>query len=358
MRLAILLPLFVLGCVITGNAQSYNPYDTAYIQSYNDRFVVGLFQSYRELQYNMFETMDGTDTATFPTNAVFVAPSRHASGISFSYDKISFSLSATTPATETEKKKYGATNFFSLGLNFTSGKNRIESAYRKISGFYDKNTALRSDTTWSDTDSNYFQRPNMTTWVIKVRGFRFFNQKRFSYGSAYVNNYRQVKTAGSLFLMGDIYYNEIRTNDFYLARKLTPHWNQYADLNFMSFYGASFGAGYSFNLVLWKTLYLNLLADIGLNLQHREFRTLGHAVTGSDWKFGLAQSDLRAALGLNGRYFFWSISIQYDNTAYRWKDFRVNSLQVSTFGNIGYRFKGKDRKWKTWLKNNKIYQWL
>ena len=135
-------------------------------------------------------------------------------------------------------------------------------------------------------------------------------------------------------------------------------WKQYGDLNFMNFYGASFGAGYSFNLVIWRTLYINLLADIGLNLQHREFKTRDHSLDKSDWKFGLAQSDLRGAIGINGRSFFWSISIQYDNTLYKWKDFKVNSLQVSTLGNIGYRFRIKDRKWNNWLRNNKIYKWF
>ncbi|MFI5204652.1 MAG: DUF4421 family protein [Flavobacteriales bacterium] len=356
MRITLLLILLFLASVFRTSAQSRNSHDTSYVQSYNDRIVVGLFQSYRELQYNLQETMVG-DTS-YPSNAVFVAPSRHATGISFSYDKISVSLAATTPATELEKKRFGATNFFSLGLSITSGKHRIESFYRKISGFYDKNTELRSDAKWSPTDSIYFQRPNMTTWVVKVRGFRFFNQKKFSYGSAYVNNYRQIKSAGSFFLMGDLYYNEIRTSDFYLHRKLTPMWKQYGDLNFMNFYGASAGFGYSFNLVLWRTLYVNLLADLGMNLQHREFKTLGHTVGKSDWKFGLAQSDLRGAMGINGRSFFWSVSIQYDNTVYKWADFKLNSLQVSTFANIGYRFKVKDRKWNTWLRNNKIYQFF
>lgn len=355
MKRYFILLVILFSNVIHSIAQSRNPFDSTSVASYNDRFVASLFFSYRDLKYNLIESFPG-DT-TFVTNSNFISPTQLAMGVSLSYDKLSISGAISLGASTQEVHQRGNTYTTNLGFSVTTPKQRFEIAFRKYTGFYDSNTSLR-DTNWVVDSSVYFQRPEMSSWLIKVKGFYFFNDKTFSYGAAYVNNYRQLKSKGSWFLMGDLYYHEIYSPNYFLSRDLVDNWHQLANLNYLNFYGVNFGGGYTYNLVLFKSLYLNLLFGVTLNAQQRSFSTADGLASKKDFHFGLSGSDGRAALGINTKSFFISLSGGTDFTNYKWKDFSVESRIYNVFFNVGYRFKVKETEWIKKMKENKFYKML
>ncbi|HEU4719018.1 MAG TPA: DUF4421 family protein, partial [Bacteroidia bacterium] len=134
-------------------------------------------------------------------------------------------------------------------------------------------------------------------------------------------------------------------------------YERYGDLNYFRVQGISIGPGYSFNLVLWKTLYFNGTATSGFDFQHRSYGNYSTGTIDKFWKVGFA-GDLRFAIGLNGKHMFASATYRVDYNSYVTNGMRIYPFYQSIDFNIGYRFPFKERKWVKKMKANKWYQML
>ena len=329
--------------------------DTNYVVSYKNRLAVSLFQSYRYFELYTTQNLISDTAGLSPVN--YIARGNNGSGISFDYDKVSIALGWKTQNTENDTSRKGSTSTRNLAVSFNLKKTRIETYYRRYQGFYDSHTN-KYGPDFSDSVP-YYQNRELINQVFRIKAIHFFNKKnRFSYGAAYSNNQRQLKTAGTFILVGNLYNLKMNSSQSFI----TPHvpdtfYGEWNDWNYMNVTGLSVCPGYSLNLVLFKRLFGNLTIAWGLELQRREFRSIDNNPSVTDWNLNMTSGDARFSLGYNGKNFYLYSFFIGDYTTFLRKEFRMDNKLIAGGLTFGYRFRF-DNRFTTWLKGNRIYRKL
>lgn len=329
-------------------------FDTNYVKGYKERLVLSLYQSQRSFELDFTQQLMADSAGISPLK--YYARSKKVTGIGFGYDKISFSLGITTPVPEAEIKKKGKTKYTDYGFSFTGNTYRLELAYRKYKGFWEQNTP-NYDTSYSDS-SAYFQRGSLTNTVVKARFFYFFNKHRFSYSAAYYNTYRQIKSAGTFFVYSDLFYNSLIDPDGYFPSQVEFLYGNYMKFNSLEAYGLTLGGGYSLNVVIFKSLYINGTVGLGGQLYQQNAKTADNKINSSVFKAGITGADLRGAIGYNGKNFFICATLLFDINVFKVEKIQMQSMLTSGYFSYGYRFRFKERNWTRAMKENKYYKLL
>lgn len=326
-----------------------NTQDTNYVRKYPNRLIITLTQSVRQYDVRFTQTL-------LPDTSVISAPkmladANVATGLSVDFDKISFSFGIkSAPSTTENIRSKGKTTYKSFNLSLGAYRFRFEGSFRHYHGFYDQNS-------YDSINKLYYQDPTMDVRSLRLKTMYIFNKKRFSYNSAYYNTYRQVKPAGSWLLVSNLYNYRFASDSALLTPLSRPFYGQWGNLNGFNITGLSVGPGASYNLVLFKVLYLNLTLTSGLDMMRMSLAADRDGRTATIWKTGYA-GDFRSALGFNSRNFFMSLTYRQDYNSYRTNGFRVEPRFHSIDFNMGYRFPFKERSWVKKLKQNKWYQLL
>jgi len=348
--------LFVFSALIA-SSPSVAQLDSSYVTRYNDRFIFSLYQSWRN--FDLLMTQSDVKDSLGHSTLNYIARGNNISGFAIDYDKISFSIGWATPVTESEIKRKGKTSSANFSGAVNARKFRVEMAYRRYRGFYDNYTSKR-DSLFNDS-AVYFQQPDMFSRMIKVKGFYFVNKKkRFSYAAAYANTQRQLKTAGSFVFISNFYNYLLKNDSTFIPAASQPYYEEWKNWNRLNVAGLSFNPGYSVNFILFKRIFLNLTASLGVELQYRNYESALDGITKKDWNFAMSSGDLRASFGYNGEKFLIYLFSSGDFTNY-YLDKRSLNMQMRLYSGgltVAYRFKMKENKVTTWLKNNKIYQAL
>lgn len=331
----------------------HNTVDTNYIKKYPDRFIVTLSQSYRAYDIRFTQTLF-QDTAGWGAPKM-IADGNAATGISIDFDKISFCFGIkSTPPTEDIAMKKGKTKYSTFGFSFVFYRFRFENSYRHYRGFYDvKSPAF--DSAYFDSTGIYYQNPSMDVRSMRVKTLFVVNKRKFSYSAAYFNTQRQLKSAGSLLLCSNLYDYTFKSDTSLIPTPAQQFYGRYGLMNYYRVQGISIGPGYSFNLVLFKTFYVNLTATSGFDFQHRNIRTSDESFSDKKWKVGAA-GDFRAAIGLNGKRMFFSITYRVDYNSYLNAGMRIEPRYHSVDFNFGYRFRMRKGRLYRKLNDNKWYQ--
>lgn len=330
--------------------------DSNYVVSYPEKLIFGLFQSWRYYDLLINQSIQNDSLGLSPVN--YIARGNNSSGIDFAYDKIAFSLGTSVDATESDIARKGISKTKNLSVSLNSRRYRLEAAYRKYTGFYDNYSNLR-DTNFIADSSAYYQNPDMYSKAFRLKGFYFFNKKkRFSYGASFNNSARQLKTAGSFLLVSNLYKYSISAPNNMLPPIADNYYSNWKNINFFQTFGASLNLGYSLNVVLFKKLFANATGTLGLELQKRNYSTNDNLYHESNWDFDWAAGDLRGSIGYNGEKIYIILSYRGDFTVYKFSNIQIDTRLHAGMFTFGYRFKMKENKVTTWLKNNKIYQFL
>lgn len=329
-------------------------FDTNYVVRYNDRLAISIFQSQRTFDLNFSENFSGDSITSSALK--YIARSNKVTGITIAYDKLSVSVGISTPITESEIQKKGKTTYYDYGISFTSYKYRIEAAIRNYKGFYEENTA-NYDTNFTES-SPYFIQSGMSNMMAKVKYFYFFKKRKFSYGAAYNNTYRQLKSKGSFFVYGDGFYNSIYNKTAILPIQVAAAYKSYADFNYLQAYGLTTGGGYTLNVVLFKSLYVNGTVGLAAQFYQQNIALVSNPKFSSAFKAGFSAADLRGVVGYNGKNFYIRASIQFDIVTYKFSSALITSNMISGAFAYGYRFKFREREWMKKVKNSKLYRIL
>ncbi len=330
--------------------------DSNYVISYPEKLIVGVFQSWR--YYDLLINQGFQEDSLRLSSVNYIARGNNSTGIDFAYDKIAFSLSSSVDATESDVERKGISKTKNLSFSLNSKRYRLEAAYRKYTGFYDNFSNLR-DSSFSIDSSVYFQKPDMYSKAFRLKGFYFFNKKqRFSYGAAFNNSARQLKTAGSFLLVSNLYKYSISAPNNLIPPIADNYYSNWKNLNYFKTLGASLNFGYTFNLVLFNKLFINLTGTLGLELQKRQYSTSDNLYNENNWDFDWSAGDLRGSIGYNGEKIYIKLSYLGDFSVYKFSNIQIDTRLHAGIFTFGYRFMMKENKVTQWLKGNKIYNLL
>ncbi len=325
-------------------------YDTNYYCSYEERLVVGLYQSSQN--YNLEITQKQVSDTAGKSHINYFGDAAAVNGLEFSYDKLHLSFAyKTLPILDSDKKGYA--KYKGLGLGVGGNKWRLESYYRTYSWFYDLNTALY-DTTYTTTKP-YYQNKSMSVTNFKTKFMYFFKHKKFSYCSAYSCNQRQLKSVLSPVFVANVYYNTTTADSSFIPHFIRPFYGYNADINGLRTIAYSAGGGFAGTLVVYKRFFINGMLIIGLESQHSQYHHYNSNTTNNATYINWA-GDFRAAAGFNNRNFYMTINVINDFSTYNSGLFNMSANFKGASITLGYRFKVKEPKFMTAVRNTKLYQ--
>ncbi len=308
-----------------------NRIDTNYIKFYEDKLIIGLYQSERSFDILIDQNLK-TDTNKTAVN--YIANSNHVSGISVDYDIIGFDFGYKS--VPSGNARTGNSDYLDLGLTINTRGLRFENSFKRYSGFYDNNSAnyIRPFT----DSTNYYQNPGMNLRVIKSKMIYTFNKRKFALGAAYANVKRQVRSKGSWLVIGNFYTLNLYSDSSIIPRPLrngySPVWDEFHRMNVYA-YSAGFGGTYT--LVFWKYFYFNFLASFGIEAQYRHLNAVPENTRFTSWKVQYA-GDWRVSLGYNAKRFFMRASSIYDINNYDSQALSFGMTFIAGSFDFGYRF--------------------
>lgn len=328
----------------------FTQYDTNYYRTYEDRLVIGLFQSSQN--FNLEIQQKAVPDAAGKSHINYFSDAASVNGVVFDYDKLNLAITyRTLPQLDSYKK--GNNNCTGIGLNLGGDKWQLESNYRHYSWFYDLSTALY-DTSYKD-NKPYYQNPSMNASNLKFKFMYFFRHRTFSYQSAYACNERQLKSAFSPVFVANIYFNNVTSDSSFIPYFIRPFYGYNADVNGMRTIAYTAGGGISGTLVIYKRFFLNAMLMLGVESQYNKYH---HYYSGDSNKANYINwaSDFRMAAGFNNRNFFFTFNLINDISQYQSNIFQMNTNFKSFSVTIGYRFKVREPKFMQSVRKNKIYQ--
>jgi hypothetical protein len=324
-------------------------WDTTKYIKYKDRLVVAAFVSYRFFDWDI-KPNNANDSGK--TDLHYLARANNITGLEFNYDKISFSFGIkSTPQTDSTK---GKTSFKNFTVGVGGNQWILDLSFRNYKGFYDDNT-FRYDTSFHP-GSQYYQNASMQVKQYKGKFLYFTNAKKFSYKSSYSDTYRQLRSAFSWVLSGNVYSNQSRADTSFIPYFVRDSFRNDAYLNKLNVNGISAGAGASFNLVIWKRFFGNLTFVLNCEPQWRTYgRYYGPTTRMTSVS---ASGDARFAIGFNSRNFFLTFNGNADFVYINNSNIQITSKFISGAFNIGYRFKVKTPGFYKKIQETKIYKML
>ncbi len=240
----------------------------------------------------------------------------------------------------------------SLSVNLGGNHWMLENSWRRFKGFYDNNTA--QNFSGYDSTKPYFQNPSMQANTFRSKFLIFSNYKRFAYKSAYGNMYRQMKSAATVLLSGNLYYQRLSSDTAFVPFYLREYYGDIAHLNKVNTTGFSTCAGFAFNLVIFKRIFFNMTIAFGPDFQWRNSNTFDSKSSKS--MYTTFSADSRFALGFNNRNVFITFYSANDINELKSNFWEIKQKYFSGGVNIGYRFKMKEYKALKEMKESKFYK--
>jgi len=310
---------------------SFSQYDSIYVKRYPGRLGIALYQS--KPSYNISITNDTTTGGVF-NELDYRTMANYITGIGLHYDKLSFFGGFRTPGEINTRK--GSTKSSQFNLAFTGMKLRIEGSLRFYTGFYDDNSRLYIPSFSDSTD--FWQNSKMKTSSWKAKVIYFLNKKsRFSYGAAYINNMRQMKSAGSFLLSGNLYKFNLKNDGPIVPYYVDSLFMPYQEMDNLKSIGLSAGIGYTHTFSIFKRLYLNFLISVGVENQSLNIYHDGQVLFAKRRTI-VSAYDLRSSLGYNSNRFYISIQNIVDGNIYKIKNLTIDNSFLITNFILGYRF--------------------
>jgi len=338
--------------LLVTSAFAYAQQDTNYYKKYNNRLIVTFYSTQRYFEVGFKQKYFSDSLAKTSINFKSTAPETYGFGLA--YDKISISYDYRTVMPDDNTLfKTGYNKVNSLVFNFGGNHWMLENSWRRFRGFYDNNTI--QNFSGYDTTKPYFQNPSMQSSTIRSKFLIFSNYKRFAYKSAYGNMYRQLKSAATLLLAGNLYAQKLTSDtSAFIPSYLREYYGDIAHLNNVNTKGLSTCAGFAFNLVIFKRIFFNMTIALGPDFQWRTTKTFDGKQTQS--MYTTFSADSRFALGFNNRNVFITFYSANDINELKSNFWEIKQKYFSGGVNIGYRFRVKEYKAIKNMKGQKLYK--
>lgn len=233
-------------------------YDTAYIRDVSEKLAVRVLGINKFTRFSIYDKDLDQEIRYSPNSNLNF-------GFGVNYRWFGIGVAFNLPFINNDDDLYGKTTRFDAQTNVSTQKFLIDIYLHQYKGFYIENPESYIDD-W-DASENYPQRPDVSTSAIGGSFIYILNNKKYSAKAAYVQNQFQKKGAGSLLLGGFISFNAIQGDSSLIPAELSSVFNP--KLLFYKVQTNIYGlaAGYTYNFVMWKKLYLSLTLVPGLAIQ-------------------------------------------------------------------------------------------
>ena len=140
--------------------------------------------------------------------------------------------------------------------------------YRKIFGKTDgRNGSARISTIFEEDEKqkNFTLCPDLKIQQYGLFGQYLFNNKKYSYKAAFIQNEKQVKSAGSIIAGMGVYISSIDSDSSFV----------YKGKNFLDNFQFGFSGGYAYTWVISPRWYIAGSATVGINFGSEKVSKFG-----------------------------------------------------------------------------------
>ncbi|HEY3404208.1 MAG TPA: DUF4421 family protein [Ohtaekwangia sp.] len=303
----------------------YDSLRANYIKTFPDHFFLWPVIKQRRLDFEMNQLRGGNKSLTYKTNNPF------SMGLGVYLFELGIELAFSVPLDEQSKKIYGESDARDLQLNIIGKKWGIEVYSQKYSGFYIE-----------DPDENipagtpYPQRPDIVTRNLGTTINYTFNNRKFSFRSAYNFADRQLRSAGSFLLFGSLSGFKVEADSAIIGPRYADEYGIESGVDKIRSTTLAVAPGYTYSLI-YKGFFLNGTLALGPAHNWLYYHT-EDGVSKNDIKFS-GYIVARIGLGYNGDHFFGGISFLNQSRTTKFDNVEVVSSSGAFKILIGYRFR-------------------
>lgn len=230
--------IFIFLVFIFTTSLTFAQIDSSYIKPFEEKISIKAFWAKKFVFLLHDQGKEESDTY-MPNN-----PFELGLGLSINNTVLSFSYGYGFDFFRDKKK--GKTKSFDFQFHNYGNKYVFDIFFQRYKGFY-----------LEDDDSKNIELfPNLSVNQYGVFGQYVFNGKKFSYKAAYVQNERQLRSAGSFMLGGGVYYTQIRSDN-------SLKFNDKENITNFQF---GISLGYSYTWVIKRNYFVNGSISGGMNI--------------------------------------------------------------------------------------------
>jgi len=266
--------------------------DTSYVADYKDQLTARIFLLYQDASIAV--NPESSEELIFRPNV------SGRIGIAGFYKWFGLGLSLGNSILKRSTTTYGNTSVLDLRVNAYGRPVAAEVYFQDLKGFYIPN--------FKDPEGNFYKIPDMHVFALGFTGYYIYNYQRFSIRSAFIQNERQKKSAGSFILRPTFLYYKLSSDNGILPAQMISSYGISTTFNLRQgeFVSIGLAPGYTYSLILFKNFYLNAAVFPGVLWQHYNYESNLITNTGSNFTFTLSW---RAALGYNTDRWYIGASI-------------------------------------------------
>jgi hypothetical protein len=299
--------------------------DKRYIEDHSRKVTVRAFANSKFSRFVIGQNVNG-DKLPYSTN------DNLSLGAGFNWRFLGLNLGFKMPFVNSDTKRFGRTRSVDIQSFFYFRKLQVDLYAQAYNGMYisDRRTLISPR-----IDNAFPYREDMRARNFGMNAQYIFNNRRFSYRAAFVQNEYQKKSAGSFILGGAIYHFRAKADSAIIPGDIVyagTYWkDDYTKTNITSL---SISAGYAYTLVVKKNFFAtaSFTAGPGLNYTSRKDDVADLSSGGLDYALN---GTLRLAAGYNSPDYFAGVQyIRLTNKngvpgAGEWQQFETGSVRLT-----------------------------
>jgi hypothetical protein len=309
------------------SSYSYAQSDSLAYAMHKDRLVIHTSLSIRDAPFSFKDNFGDFDKLSYRANLNII----HGFGVAYKW--FALNINYKLPGQLRNTEKFGKTNYFDIGLQFSLKKWFFRVDFHDYIGYGIKKASLISDTL-PLTSSGYFLKDRIQSASFGINAYHFFNED--------LNMKAAIGIVGRYTKPVHGFYLRITTNLHGVSsvNGLIPHeyLNTTSSIHTANSISAfDFGAipGYAYltNINGWQ---FGAFAGIGSVVQAKVFNFEG---TQRGFLGISPRVDLKLQAGYNVESWFLMLTSSFDQKNIRFNNFRYNQLYYYLRLTYGYRFK-------------------
>lgn len=261
--------------------------DSTYVEDYTEWLTTRLYLLYQNATFVI--STNEVDNIIFQPNTDIKL------GIAGFYKWFGLGLSITNPFYQFNKETYGKTSAIDLRINAFGRAVAAEVFFQNFRGFYIRNI--------HPSYNQYYILPDMNLFSMGAYGYWIYNSRKFSLRAAFVQNERQVKSAGSFMIRPGFSFFEVSSDTGIIPGEIIRNFKLAPDeiIKQGKFYNISLAPGYTYTFVFLKHVYFNAAVFPGVAWLSYSYKGKSNTYSRSDFIFQLG---IRLALGYNTKKWY------------------------------------------------------
>lgn len=303
----------------------YDSIRAIYIKTFPDHFFLWPVLKQRRLDFEIKDIPDRNKSLRYRSNKPY------SFGLGMYLFELGVELTFSVPIDEKNKSIYGESDARDLQLNILTKKWGLDLYHQKYSGFYidDPEVTVPANTP-------YPQRADIATKNVGLVGNYVFNNKKFSFRSAYNFAERQLRSTGSFLLFASIRGFKIQGDSAILGDEYSGDFGVDADIRKIKTTTFSIAPGYTYSLI-HNGFFLNATLAVGPAHNWLSYQT-EDGKTKDDIEF-TSFFAVRVGLGYNGDRFFGGLSFVNQGSNAKFDSIHLSSSSGTVKILFGYRFR-------------------